>query len=607
MDRNTITGLFLIGLILIGFSFYFQPSEQDIKQLRQQEDSIKAAQSKKADTASIVVQPQPLKKDTSNYSGVFRQNAADSGLVTIENELIRVQIAPKGGKVNSVELKNYKSWDQKPLMLFEGEENTFGLHFFAGNRAVFTGDLNFNVVGKPFHVSGEETNTLILRLAADENRYIDYIYTLKGNSYLLGFTIRLNNMQDVLAASTSYLDLSWKIHAINKEKDLKSERANTGVYYHYANDEEVDYLSLTSDENEKLSSPVRWVSFKQHFFSAALIARTAFENAEIGTITDPSSTIVKQLSSTVAIPYERKEDESFVMDFYFGPNHTQTLEKLDLGLEKQISLGWGPLKWINRYAVVPVFNFLDSFNLNYGLIILILTILLKIVLFPLTYKSYVSAAKMRLLKPEMDELKEKHGEDQTRLQQEYLKLYKKAGVNPLGGCIPLLLQMPILFAFFFFFPSSIELRQQSFLWAEDLSTYDSIWTFGKVPIVDFLYGDHVSLFCLLMTASTILYTRMNNQMTGATGQMKWMGYLMPLIFMGILNNVSSGLNYYYFCANMITFGQQYLIRSYVDEDALHRKIQENKKKPASAKKSSFQQKLEEMAKARGYQPPKKKK
>jgi YidC/Oxa1 family membrane protein insertase len=248
------------------------------------------------------------------------------------------------------------------------------------------------------------------------------------------------------------------------------------------------------------------------------------------------------------------------------------------------------------------FNSLEKMNLNYGIIILILTIILKLVLSPLTYRSYLSTAKMRILKPEMDEIKAKVGEDdQTKLQQEYMKLYKKAGVNPLGGCVPLLLQMPILFAFFFFFPSSIELRQQSFLWVGDLSTYDAIFSWGEIPIISTIYGNHVSLMCILMTASTLIYTRLNNQISGATGQMKWMGYLMPIVFMGVLNNVAAGLNYYYFVANMMTFGQQWLIRKFVDDSKLHKQIQENKKKPASAKKSNFQQKLEDMQKAREKQ------
>jgi YidC/Oxa1 family membrane protein insertase len=294
------------------------------------------------------------------------------------------------------------------------------------------------------------------------------------------------------------------------------------------------------------------------------------------------------------------------MQFYFGPNHYQTLKAMDLGLEKQIPLGWGIFGWVNKLLVIPTFNFLNGLHLNYGIIILILAILIKIVLLPLTYKAYTSQATMRVLKPELDEVHAKYPNDPMKAQQETMGIYRKAGVNPLGGCLPMLLQMPILIAMFRFFPSSIELRQQSFLWAHDLSTYDSVYDFGfKIPF----YGDHVSLFVILMTISTILYTMMNNKMMSGGNsamqqQMKWMGYIMPIVFLGVLNNYSAGLSYYYLLANLTSFGQQYLFKFFVDEKAIHAKIQANKKKVQSGKKSGFQARLEEMAKQRGYKLPK---
>jgi YidC/Oxa1 family membrane protein insertase len=408
-------------------------------------------------------------------------------------------------------------------------------------------------------------------------------------------------MNNIISNNTGYYDLSWHVNSLKNEKDMKLERDNTTIYYKYDKDD-VDYISPTNSENIKLESSIKWASFKQHFFSSVLIADETFSNGVINTNIDLSSDKVKDMTMNLSIPIKRLPSESFGMNFYFGPNQYHILAATGNNLEKQINLGWGPLKYINRYAVIPIFNSLEKMNLNYGIIILILTIILKLVLSPLTYRSYLSTAKMRILKPEMDEIKAKVGDDdQTKLQQEYMKLYKKAGVNPLGGCVPLLLQMPILFAFFFFFPSSIELRQQSFLWVGDLSTYDAIFSWGEIPIISTIYGNHVSLMCILMTASTLIYTRLNNQISGATGQMKWMGYLMPIVFMGVLNNVAAGLNYYYFVANMMTFGQQWLIRKFVDDSKLHKQIQENKKKPASAKKSKFQQKLEDMQREREKQ------
>jgi len=291
--------------------------------------------------------------------------------------------------------------------------------------------------------------------------------------------------------------------------------------------------------------------------------------------------------------------------FYFGPNQFSTLQDQGFGLEKIVDLGWGPLKYINRFAVLPVFNILKQFDWNYGLIIFTLTIVLKLVLSPLTYKSYLSMAKMRVLKPEMDDIKAKVGEDNpTLLQQEYLKLYKKAGVNPLGGCLPLLIQMPIVIAFFRFFPSLFELRGQSFLWMHDLSTYDALITFPNLPFI----GNHLSLMCLLMTISTLIYTYFNNQISGATGQMKYIGYITPVIFLGALNSYPAGLNYYYFLANMMTFLQQYIIRLMVDDKKIHAQIQENKKKPEVKKKeNSFQTRMEEMMRQKQQMPPASKK
>ena len=308
------------------------------------------------------------------------------------------------------------------------------------------------------------------------------------------------------------------------------------------------------------------------------------------------------MSAELSLPFERKGNQSYNMRFYFGPNHYQTLKAIeDLNLEKLIPLGWGIFGWVNRYLVIPTFNFLNSFNLNYGIIILILTIMVRIILLPLTYGSFKSQAKMKVLAPEMNELREKYGSDPMKLQQENMDLYRKAGVNPFGGCIPGLLQLPILIAMFRFFPASIELRQQSFLWAHDLSTYDSILDLSfNIPF----YGNHVSLFTLLMTVSTLIYTRMNMQMTTAANpQMKWMMYLMPILFLGFFNSYSAGLSYYYFLSNVIGFGQQYLFKAFVDEDKIHAQIQENKKKPA--KKSSFAARLEQMQKERAAQNQKK--
>ncbi|MEA3478147.1 MAG: membrane protein insertase YidC, partial [Bacteroidota bacterium] len=399
----------------------------------------------------------------------------------------------------------------------------------------------------------------------------------------------------------------------NTRKQEKAiDRFNAPTIYYKFNNGEVDYLSESDDDKESLTDKLKWVSFKQHFFSSTILADGYFVNPVMETYTNPlpvSDRYLKTMSVAIGIPYQGLAEESNSFRFFFGPNKYQVVRAYKEDLERQIPLGWSffLMQWINRFAVLPVFDFLGSLGWNYGLIILILTILLKLVLFPITYRTYKSQAKMRALKPEVDEIAKKFPkkEDSMKKQQATMAMYKKAGVNPMAGCVPMLLQMPILFAMFRFFPSSIELRQQSFLWATDLSSYDSIF---DLPFNIPFYGDHVSLFTLLMTVSTIIYTRMNNQMMASSSQqmpgMKTMMYLMPIMFLGIFNNYAAALSYYYFLANLITFGQMFLIRRTIDEKKIYKQLQENKKK--TVKKSGFQKRLEEAAKKRGYNPSKKK-
>ncbi len=387
---------------------------------------------------------------------------------------------------------------------------------------------------------------------------------------------------------------------------------NGSTIYYKLNEDKVKYLAENKDDNESLRDQIKWLSFKEQFFSTVLIADNYFVDPIMNVTTSgtpPSDRYLRSAFFKIGVPFTGKAEETVGMSLYFGPNKYNILRKYKLDLEKQIPLGWSffLMQWINRFAVLPVFNFLGSFGWNYGIVILVLTILLKIVLFPVAYKTYLSSAKMRLLKPEMDEISARYPkkEDAMKKQQAVMAMYKKAGVNPMSGCIPILLQMPILIAMFRFFPASIELRQQPFLWADDLSSYDSIM---NLPFTIPFYGDHVSLFTLLMTISTIFYTYLNNQMMGSTSQqlpgMKTMMYIMPIMFLGIFNNYSSGLSYYYLLVNLITFAQMYIFRWFVDEDKLHKKIQENKLKPV--KVSGFQKRLEDMAKKRGYNPGKKK-
>lgn len=601
MERNTFWGLFLILVILVGSTFLMKPSEEEIKKEKLVQDSIArtktpaAAKTLAKDTASFAKQSPAI--DSNLVKGPF--GAAHNGSkqpIILENELIKVQISPKGGKVSSVELKGAKTYNGKPLLLFQGEQNKFGLVFNTEGVKINTNDLYFTPSGDSFSLSGKDSKSITLRLNYDENRFIDYVYTLSGDSYKLGLTIKTQGLQDLVNAASKNLVLNWEATLQQKEKDIASEQRYSTAYFKPVEDD-VDHLSVSEDEKKELTEgKVQWISFKQHFFSNVLIAKNSFEKGNLAVTTQTAPGLVKGFSAQMEIPFNRTIANEYPLEFYFGPNKFSTLKAQGYDLERQIDLGWGPLKYINRFVVVPVFDFLSGFNWSYGLIILVLTILLKVVLFPLTYKSYLSMAKMRVLKPEMDEIKAKVGDDNpTLLQQEYLKLYKKAGVNPLGGCLPMLMQLPIIMAFFFFFPNLFELRGESFLWMDDLSTYDAFFRLGfEIPFL----GTHISLMCILMTISTLIYTYFNNQVSGVSGQMKYIGYITPIIFFGVLNSYPAGLNYYYFLANMLTFGQQYMIRMFVDDEKIHAKIQENKKKPEAQKKQSgFQKKLEEAMRA----------
>ncbi len=595
MDRNTFTGLFLILIILVGSTFLMKPSEQEVKREKQIQDSIARVKNKQSaksvplDTAKTASAPIA---DSAALAGPF--GTAHTGTtepVILENELLKIKISPKGGRIISVDLKKFKTFDQKPLIMFEGDANKFGLIFKAGNKKINTNDLYFT--GDPDIKLSGSAQEIALRLTYDKDRYISYYYHLPENSYKLDFTIKTQGIQDVIPADQQHLTLNWETVLKQKEKDIASEQRYSTAYYKHAGNE-VDYLSVSEDEKKDVNEgKVQWFSFKQHFFSNVLIAKNGFDKGNLEVKTSPDSGIVKGFAANMQIPLGKQDVSDFPMEFYFGPNKFSTLQDQGYDLEKQIDLGYWPLKYINRFAVIPAFNWFSNFNWNYGLIILALTILLKVVLFPLTYKSYLSMAKMRVLKPEMDEIKGKVGDDNpTLLQQEYLKLYKKAGVNPLGGCLPMLLQLPIIMAFFFFFPNLFELRQESFLWMNDLSTYDAFFKFGfTLPFL----GSHISLMCILMTISTLIYTYFNNQVSGATGQMKYIGYITPIIFFGVLNSYPAGLNYYYFLANMLTFAQQYLIRLFVNDEKIHAKIQENKKKPVAEgkKKSGFQKRMDD--------------
>lgn len=620
MDKNSIIGLVIIAGILIGWMFLTKPTQEELAIIQHQRDSIAqidsllqktkvdaATQNKVATASSInptIVLSDSAKAELQKQAyGDFAGAAqGEDKIITFENDVMKLYITSKGGRIASVELKNYKKFNGKPLVLFNADSSNQNITFSAYSKQFSTDSLYFTAEGGSLNVTGKNSKSFSMRLyAGDKTKYLEYVYTLTGNEYMMNFHVNTVGMQDIIASNVNDLTLNWGMKTPMLEQNQETQVAASTIYYKSL-EENVDKISESDEEKLALPTDIKWVGFKQQFFTSAIIADSTFKRSEIETATlHGSKQYVKKYTAALAIPYHHQNKESVGMRLYFGPNHFKTLKKYDLELEKQINLGWKIFGWLNRLLTIPIFNFLSGFNLNFGIIILILTVILKLLLLPIAYKTVLSSAKMRVLKPEIDELNEKHkNDDPMKKQQATMALYKQAGVNPMAGCIPVLLQMPILIALFSFFPASIELRQQGFLWATDLSTYDSVYNFGfTVPF----YGDHVSLFALLMTASTLLYTWSNSQLMGTNNQMpgmQWMMYLMPILFLGFLNNYSAGLSWYYFLANMITFAQTWLMQKFaIDHDALHAAIQENKKKPV--KMSKFQERLEQMTKERQQQ------
>ena len=634
MNKNSVIGIILIVGILAGWMIWNTPSKEEIARQRHIQDSIYMANRARfvEDSLRIVEEQKRAEQLNAQNSesvtdnsvsrdkyGVFTTTATgEEKVYTIENDVLKLTLSSKGAYVKTVQLKDYQTYDSLPLIGFDENTSKFGLSFFAANRYISTNELYFTPYIDGYEYNGEneivvkdKPLSISFRAFADDNtdqfnpeEYIEFTYTLQKDDYMVDFDVKTVNMKDVISTSTNFMTIEWYVDLLKQEKAV--DRYNgSNVYYRVLNS---DVESLSGDrggekDGEKdIRTNLHWLSFKQRFFSYSLISKEYFNSAMIGMKNDIRSKnprYLKTMYASIDVPFDGfKDDNHLPMQFYFGPNSLKVMDKYGIGLDKQIPLGGKLVGWINRLIVVNVFNWLGSYGWNYGIVILVLTIIIKICLMPFAFKSYLSSAKMRVLKPEIDAISEKYPNeaDAMKKQQAVMTLYKQAGASPTAGCLPMLLQLPILWAIFRFFPASIELRQQPFLWADDLSTYDSILDLGfTIPF----YGDHVSLFTLLMTVTTILYTYINNKQMAATQQqgmkgMKMMMYIMPIMFLGIFNSYSSGLSYYYMLVNIITFLQMYLFRLFIDDDKLRKKIEIAKQKPV--KKSAFQKRLEEMQK-----------
>ena len=588
MDKNQATGLILFAAVILIYSIFFA-SGPEIPAVETdtvtQTETVQEVQTS-PNQPVLAGNDSTLDANRIEKFGVLAAlTEGNEEEIMLENDLIQVKISTKGAQIKQVILKEYKSWTMEPLILFDEETSKMAFSLESRKGILNLEDLFFqSEISNSENEDGVKIQTLTLKAGTESGQLIQ-TFTLVDGSYEVGKSFKVDSYTGFFTGNS--LQMTWEDQVKAQEKDLAESRRKTEVNYYLSSDS-YEHLGVGDDaEQELVEEPVKWIAFSQRFFTAGVIADSVFQNVNLSQSTPADSSIVRSMATSLSIPME---NGVAAMSFYFGPDKYKTLKKITEGFENNVDMGYFFVSWVNKYIIVNLFAFLEDYFTNYGIIIIIIVLLIKMVLFPLTYKSYMGMAKMRVIKPEIDELKEKYGEDATKMQQEQMKLFSQLGVSPISGCLPLVLQMPFLFAMFFFFPNAIELRQESFLWADDLSTYD---TFINLPFTIPFYGAHVSLFTLLMTVSQIVYTHFNNQLTTATGPMKNLGYIMPVMFMFVLNSYPAGLSFYYFVSNMVTFGQQALIKLFVDDKKIREKVEENKVKNVNKKKSKFQQRLED--------------
>ena len=601
MDRNSIIGLILISALLFFYFQFLAPKPEKIQEKNQKtaakqvSSGSETAKSSSNDTTAVN-QPDSAQNEyyIKKYGVLAKAAVGTDREYVLENKQLRVVLSSKGGAIKQVVLKNYRTYDNGPLELFGKQYASEQLLVSVTDAAdpVDLHSLYFEEV-----LTSKDGSSITFRLRTSADQYLEQSYSLPAEGYLVDYKIGGKGLTDVIRDADA--QLIWKDNVRNPEKDAAQTRSKTTVNW-YTSEGDFNHLSerSTDEKKETANTSLKWFAFKQNFFTSALISEQTFKSGNFLSNPKPDdTTAVKTLYASVALPTANLKNGQASFKYFFGPNNYQVLKKVTDGFSKNVYLGYPVVKEINRFIVVPVFNFLETFIGNYGIIILILVILVKLLLLPLSYRSYLSMAKMKVLKPEIDAIKEKHGDDLQKVQVEQMQLYRDVGVNPLSGCVPLLLQMPVLFAMFSFFPNSIELRQESFLWANDLSTYDSVL---QLPFSIPFYGSHVSLFTILMTASTLFYTWFNSRSVSVQGPMQALQYIMPVIFMFVLNSFPAGLTYYYFVSNLVTIGQQATIRRFVNEDKIRAKLEEyrRKNKEKGGKKSRFQQRLEEAMKAK---------
>ncbi len=626
MDKNTWIGFGLIAAIIIGFSFINRPSKEELAERQRIQDSIAVVRAMEQEAQMLsqqltedlisengtvtgeneVASAEALAEQVAAVYGPFAPAAqGEEGLITLENEKVRLGIARRGGRIAKAELKEYKAYGDSinDLCLFQGDESSLNFTLVTNNsRILSTQNLYFQE--ESLTTDDEGKSTLVMRLNTNiDGCYIDFVYTLPADDYMVGMSIQPHNMQLALAQNMSSIELQWNQTIPQQEKGRKFEEKYAQLQYMFVGGD-IEKLSEVKADRAKESARLKWIAYKDQFFSTVLIADDAFESTQMeSTPLNALSRYIKEYNTTTSLPLDITGKKTTDLHYYLGPNHYNTLKAYDKDVEKSdrlhlnelVPLGWKIVSWINKALVIPMFNLFTSWGLHIGIVILLMTLVIKLIILPFVFASYKSSAKMRVLKPQLDEINAKYPpEKMQERQQATMALYQKAGVSPMSGCLPMLFQFPVLMAMFWFLPTAIELRGQSLFWADDLSTYDAIITWSKsIPI----FGTHLSLFCLLMTIVNIVYTHITMQ-TQSGGQemkvMKWMMYLMPLMFLFIFNDYAAGLSYYYLVSLLMTIIQTMIFRWAIDDKKVLAQMEANAKKKGTQKKSGFAARLEAM-------------
>ena len=635
MDKKSIIGIAVVAVLFLGFAYF--NSQQQKEYLEQKAaygayvDSVAAAARAAAPVADSLASGNGVQAEVAaaEAAAAVRERQvetlgesltaareAEAEEFIVENDVMAVLFSTRGGQIKGVTLKDYTQYGprgkrDRKIEMMDPATARFGLSFYLKNglKNVPVNTLDYVFTAQPVVGEADGAKSVVMRLPVAEGAYLEYRYLIYDTEaperdYLVDFDVRLVNMAPEMANQTQ-IQIDWANTTFQNEKGFQNENMYTTLSYRFPDETSIEELGMSEGAKSKnISTQVNWVAFKQQFFSSVFIApdNVSYANLAFDTAA-PESSLLKTFTAQMGVPYT-PQTEGYDFAFYFGPNKYSILKKIgepggaDIYLERLVPLGWGIFGWVNRWCVIPVFDFLRNYIGSFGIIILILVILVKLVISPLTYKSYVSMAKMRLIKPQVDELNKKYPkkEDAMKKQQATMELYKKAGINPMGGCIPMLIQLPILIAMFRFFPASIELREQPFLWADDLSSYDSI---VNLPFSIPFYGDHVSLFALLMAVSLFGYSYFNYQQTASSqpqmaGMKFMMVYMMPIMMLLWFNSYSSGLCYYYLLSNLFTIGQTLVIRRIVDDEKIHAVMQANAARKSKGKKSKFQQRYEEL-------------